>query len=150
MINEELNKRISQEGKVIIGKIEKSEENIIRNQDSNTGTIIKKIDELKKNDNEQVTYRNYNIPVASKLFYGRDVHLRNLLSFLEITNLVIINGLGGIGKTQIAKKYISEHKQEYNIVVWISAENTEELNSSYRQVAIFYNLDCQHFVRQFF
>lgn len=46
----------------------------------------------------------------------------------------------GIGKTQIAKKYISVHKQEYNIVVWISAENIEELNNSYRQVALFYNL----------
>lgn len=43
MINEELNKRISQEAKVIIGRIQKSEKNIISNQDSNTDIIIKKI-----------------------------------------------------------------------------------------------------------
>ena len=140
MINEELNKRISQEGKVIIGRIQKSEENIINNQDSNTDIIIKKIDELKKYDQEQITYKNYNIPVASKLFCGREEHLYKLLSILENTNLVIINGLGGSGKTQIAKKYINEHKNEYNIVVWISAENIEELSNSYRQVALYYNL----------
>lgn len=140
MINDELNKRISQEGKVIIGRIEKSEENIINNQDSNTDLIIKKIEELKKNNQEEVTYRNYNIPVASKLFYGREEQLYKLLDIFKNTNLVIINGLGGIGKTQIAKRFISEHKQEYNIVVWISAENTEELNNAYRQVALFYNL----------
>jgi hypothetical protein len=96
MINEELNKRISQEAKVIIGRIQKSEEKIISNQDSNTDIIIKKIDELKKNGKEQVTYKNYNIPVASKLFCGREEHLYKLLGILESTNLVIINGFGGI------------------------------------------------------
>lgn len=140
LINEELNKRISQEGKVIIGRIQKSEKNIIGNQDSNTDLIIKKIDELKKNNQEQVTYRNYNIPIANKLFCGREDHLHKILSSFKSTNLVVINGLGGIGKTQIAKKYIGDYKQEYNIIVWISGEDIEELNNSYRQVALFYNL----------
>ena len=34
-----------------------------------------------------------------------------------------ISGLGGVGKTQLAARYVHDHAQEYDVVAWISAED---------------------------
>jgi AAA+ ATPase superfamily predicted ATPase len=34
---------------------------------------------------------------------------------------VVLHGLGGIGKTQLAIKYIKRHKEKYTAIFWLNA-----------------------------
>ncbi len=46
-----------------------------------------------------------------------------------------ISGLGGIGKTQLALEYTYRYHQDYQAVLWVNAESTEALISSYVSIA---------------
>ena len=47
-----------------------------------------------------------------------------------------ISGLGGIGKTELARKYIQQYSNEYdNNVIWINAESESTLAQSFRRLA---------------
>lgn len=51
-----------------------------------------------------------------------------------------LSGLGGIGKTQIAVEYAYRYSQKYQAILWVRAGSTEELNTSYSQIATKLNL----------
>ncbi|HEY1348866.1 MAG TPA: tetratricopeptide repeat protein [Ktedonobacteraceae bacterium] len=46
-----------------------------------------------------------------------------------------ISGLGGVGKTQLAVEYAYRFRQEYQAVLWATAESVETLNASYVELA---------------
>ncbi|KAF2704007.1 hypothetical protein K504DRAFT_451211 [Pleomassaria siparia CBS 279.74] len=46
-----------------------------------------------------------------------------------------IYGLGGSGKTQLALKYIEDHKNEYNPILWIDGNDQESVLSSFERCA---------------
>lgn len=47
-----------------------------------------------------------------------------------------IHGLGGVGKTQLALKYISQHADEYTHVFWVVADTGLKLRTASREMAI--------------
>lgn len=64
------------------------------------------------------------------LFMGREGILTTLHNFFTAsqtssTHIQALNGLGGIGKTQIAIEYAYRYQQEYQIIVWIKADTRE-------------------------
>jgi tetratricopeptide (TPR) repeat protein len=84
----------------------------------------------------------WNIPFPPKEFFmGRETLLQQLHTRLRKTGTAIvgqrqaINGLGGIGKTQLAVKYAYQYRQEYQTVLWVHADTTEALNTSYTEIA---------------
>ncbi|UID81825.1 tetratricopeptide repeat protein [Wolbachia endosymbiont of Drosophila innubila] len=81
-------------------------------------------------------------PVGS--FTGSTEELRELHKLIQksqgvatvISQLVSISGLGGIGKTELAKKYIEEHSKDYdNNIIWIKAETHETMVQSFLRLA---------------
>nr|CAH7726410.1 unnamed protein product [Callosobruchus chinensis] len=79
----------------------------------------------------------------SELFVGRTEELEKLHRALHdqgrigvISQVSRISGLGGIGKTELAKKYICEYaKKHYNNVIWINAENDKTIADSFYRLA---------------
>ena len=45
-----------------------------------------------------------------------------------------IIGLGGTGKTQLVLRYIEEHEEEYDTVLWIDVRSEETTRSSYERL----------------
>jgi hypothetical protein len=79
-------------------------------------------------------------PVES--FTGRVGQLDNLHRILQgksetlISQVICVNGLGGVGKSELARKYINEYSQTYdNNIVWINAESYQSLEESFRRLA---------------
>ena len=72
-------------------------------------------------------------------FTGRVDELRDLHASLHsdqaARRVQVICGLGGIGKTQLALEYLYRHKDEYNIVWWISADEPATLALGYARLA---------------
>ncbi|XP_008207241.1 uncharacterized protein LOC100678007 [Nasonia vitripennis] len=80
-------------------------------------------------------------PIES--FTGRTEFLNNLHTIIrakdtkdEKSQFVCVSGLGGVGKSELARKYVSEYSQDYdNKIVWINAESYETLADSFRRLA---------------
>ena len=48
---------------------------------------------------------------------------------------LVIHGLGGTGKSQLALKYAENHKKEFNPILWIDAKDEESVRSSFGRCA---------------
>ncbi|KAF4629991.1 hypothetical protein G7Y89_g8153 [Cudoniella acicularis] len=48
---------------------------------------------------------------------------------------VVLYGLGGIGKTQLAIEYIRRHKEKYTAIFWLNTNDQDSLKLSFRDVA---------------
>ena len=48
---------------------------------------------------------------------------------------LLIHGLGGAGKTQLALKYVEKHRNSYDPVLWIDAKDLEAVRSSFVRCA---------------
>lgn len=49
--------------------------------------------------------------------------------------LYALQGLGGVGKTQIALEYAYRHSFDYSALLWVEAETPEKILASFRQIA---------------
>jgi len=71
-------------------------------------------------------------------FVGRQIELSEMHRLLHghnIRSTVILHGLGGIGKTQLAIEYIKRHKEKYTAIFWLNANDEESLKLSFRNIA---------------
>ena len=71
-------------------------------------------------------------------FVGREkelVKMHRLLHGHTARSIVVLHGLGGIGKTQLAITYAMKHKDKYTAIFWMNANDEESLKLSFRDVA---------------
>ncbi|GIE84633.1 FxSxx-COOH system tetratricopeptide repeat protein [Actinoplanes regularis] len=70
--------------------------------------------------------RVWRAPARNPGFTGRDATLEALREQLNASNAqtgpVVLQGIGGVGKTQIAVEYVHRFNADYDIVWWISAD----------------------------
>ena len=134
-VNDFLNKILSVDGKVLLDKICTST-NTIMDRLEGVEEIIKEKSVQKYSEFKKV----YNIPQKNHIFWGREEIIKRLYSHLEKNNLIFITGLGGIGKSQIAKEFVYRLKDNYNLVLWLSASTEDELYNEYKNVSIYFKL----------
>jgi tetratricopeptide (TPR) repeat protein len=79
-------------------------------------------------------------PYLSFNFTGRDKLLADLRAALASNGRVALYGLGGIGKTQLALRYIDQHKSDYEIIWWVKSGEPTTLASDYAELANKLNL----------
>ncbi|PSK60209.1 proteinral transcriptional corepressor ssn6 [Elsinoe australis] len=48
---------------------------------------------------------------------------------------VVLHGLGGIGKTQLAIAYAKKHRERYSAIFWLDASNDDSLKQSFSKIA---------------
>lgn len=94
----------------------------------------------------------HNLPFPKNPFFtGRQKHLERLECLLKEnsnvggTQPVSINGLGGIGKTQLALEYAHRYyPMVYRTVFWVSAADKTTLEEDYTRIAHLLNLPEKH------
>lgn len=69
----------------------------------------------------------FKLPPVAAAFRGRDTELelidKALMSEERAVVTQAIAGLGGVGKSQLAARYVELHAEEYEIVAWVSAQD---------------------------
>jgi tetratricopeptide (TPR) repeat protein len=69
----------------------------------------------------------FRLPLATAHFAGRNAELDALDEALGVAERAVvtqaITGLGGVGKSQLAARYVRDHADEYDVVAWIRAED---------------------------
>lgn len=61
--------------------------------------------------------------------------MRRLLHGHKSRSAVVLHGLGGIGKTQLAIEYTTRHKEKYTAIFWLNANEEDSLKLSFRNIA---------------
>ena len=59
-------------------------------------------------------------PPTTSRFIGRESELEQVNRKLEEGNFVILTGVGGIGKSEIAKKYVEIYKSSYKTIIYLT------------------------------
>ncbi|MDR3292862.1 MAG: tetratricopeptide repeat protein [Clostridiales bacterium] len=72
----------------------------------------------------------------NKHFTGREEPLDGIYQSLKENGKLpqIVSGIGGVGKSELAKEYIRRHESEYRDIGWINAETKEGIQNSYRKI----------------
>ena len=71
-------------------------------------------------------------------FVAREKELSKMHELLHSNRnqtCVVLYGLGGIGKTQLANEYIRRHKAKYTAIFWLNANDQDSLKLSFRGIA---------------
>ncbi|KAI1411906.1 P-loop containing nucleoside triphosphate hydrolase protein [Hypoxylon sp. FL1857] len=75
------------------------------------------------------------LPISTPTFYGRGAQLEEIYSALDPSKSgrkgILLFGIGGSGKTQLALQYIKKQKQLYKAVMWINAFTSEQITESF-------------------
>jgi tetratricopeptide (TPR) repeat protein len=87
----------------------------------------------------------WNVPhLRNTYFTGREKLLgdlqKALVSDKASANTQVINGLGGIGKTQLAAEYCYRYRKQYNVVWWVRSEEKATLSNDFAGLALKLNL----------
>lgn len=61
--------------------------------------------------------------------------MRTTLSSDGSRRIVILHGLGGIGKTQLAIAYATRYLERYSAIFWLNAKHQDSLRSSFADIA---------------
>jgi hypothetical protein len=79
--------------------------------------------------------------MGDHLFIGRDDELEQMKTFLlsdpdfSDRKVLVLGGMGGIGKTQIAIRYAKQYRIPYSSVFWMNATSESALKTSLRRLA---------------
>ena len=73
-------------------------------------------------------------------FVGREAELRRMQELLESPGaqhlqVCVIQGLGGLGKTQLANEYAHKKRRFYRHVFWVHADTITNLTEGFGKIA---------------
>ncbi|KAI6080112.1 P-loop containing nucleoside triphosphate hydrolase protein, partial [Hypoxylon rubiginosum] len=71
-------------------------------------------------------------------FIAREDEIRRMCKILGEAGerrTAILHGLGGMGKTQLAREYIKRHQTQFSAAIWLNARDVTSLQQSFMQAA---------------
>lgn len=84
----------------------------------NINCVLEALDKLIKLADVECVFAFDNFQYNSANFIGRNAELETIDKVLQNNQLIFVSGIGGIGKTEIAKKYAAIHRQNYDTIIF--------------------------------
>jgi hypothetical protein len=79
------------------------------------------------------------LPPASPNFIAREAELHEIKDYFDAamhpSPKILLHGLGGVGKTEIALAYAHNHMDIYPNIFWVDADTEQTVNASFRVIA---------------
>ncbi|MBR4626121.1 MAG: tetratricopeptide repeat protein [Ruminococcus sp.] len=64
-------------------------------------------------------YLKTSLPLGNNYFCGRDRELNDIHELLQNENFIVLHGIGGIGKSELAKHFALKYSNEYDAVIFV-------------------------------
>ncbi len=86
------------------------------------------------------------MPLENQNFYESSKMRTIHDSFEEMSafKILVVTGLGGVGKTELVKNYFYRTSKKYNAKIWFNADSRNHLESEFRMLAIKLNLSNEN------
>ena len=79
------------------------------------------------------------MPLKTPKFFGRQSELEQISKYLHDGSkgrkMIVLKGLGGFGKTQLALHYWTREAENYTSRIWIDATSVETALESFKEIA---------------
>ena len=88
----------------------------------------------------------YGVPMNVTAFTSRENELSDIhyeLNHIKTASQkvgIVLHGMGGVGKTEIAIRYCRQYHEQYHNVVWVDMQNEENANTVFKDIANNLNL----------
>lgn len=76
--------------------------------------------------------------------HGSPVNIKSETKPCRFPLCFAIYGPGGMGKTQVAARFASLHREHFDAVIWVNAENADKMFQSFNDIAIRLGLVDEH------
>ena len=76
------------------------------------------LNQIIKITNPEAPYLKSNLPAVQDFFVGRDDEIEEIHQKLTQNQVLFLSGIGGIGKSELAKHYAHDHKEDYDVIVF--------------------------------
>ena len=119
MVQEFLEKnRINLEARLLEDQMRSSEVLSLLNVRNREGEIV--------NSNPRIRQRVELPLITLSRFMGREKELEELqkLAFSQQTRPIVLHGRGGVGKSELALKFASDHKESFSLIQWIGSTDS--------------------------
>jgi len=73
---------------------------------------------IEENQNPKPYLKTF-LPMGNNYFCGRDKEIREIHDALSQDHFLILHGIGGIGKSELAKHYALSHSEDYDAVIFV-------------------------------
>lgn len=92
--------------------------NVVARRWQSADILLGKLEEAIKKSYPEKHRLLCNLTCEPEFFVGRDSELSEIDNRLKQTDKLFITGMGGIGKSELCKKYAHMHKDEYDAVIF--------------------------------
>ena len=88
------------------------------NRVQSANELIALLDEIIPLANPKEPFLVNTLPIPKEFFIGRDTEIEEIHTRLQQNPVLFLHGVGGIGKSELAKQYAKKYADEYDIVIF--------------------------------
>lgn len=102
--------------------------------------LVAAMEMLRTTEAKKANLPCYIIPFGNQeQFFGRDDLIQSIEESISHEEgqlkSVVLHGMGGVGKTQTALRYVNAHRTKYDAILWISADNPIKMTQSFLEIS---------------
>ena len=90
-------------------------------------TLIEQLDKIIEFSNPKEPFLKSSLPNVSGFFTGRDAEIQEIHKRLQENNVLFLSGIGGIGKSELAKHYAEVYKDSYDVIIFAPFVNDVQM-----------------------
>ena len=90
----------------------------IKQRYQSAADLIAALDKILEISNPQKPYLKNSPFAVQDFFVGREGEIQEIHRMLSENNILFLNGIGGIGKSELAKHYAVKHKDDYDAIIF--------------------------------
>ena len=91
------------------------------------GELIEQLDKIINLTNPEVPFLKTSLPSLSGFFTGRNVEIQAIHEKFKETDTIFLSGIGGIGKSELAKHYAKTYENEYDAIIFAPFVNDVQM-----------------------
>ena len=92
--------------------------NVVSKRYQSSDELITKLNEIIKIADPKEPYLKSSLPAVQNFFVGREDEIEEIHEKFSKNNILFLKGMGGIGKSELAKHYARTYEKDYDVIIF--------------------------------